>query len=163
MIHCAAMACDLNRIAESARPAADVAIRLEENAPALTPLTTERRQLRQRGRTAMAQFKPKQVWHFVAFSKERAVGETSICTGAGVAGVVDVEVLEKFRGRGIGTALIQAAVLHARSLGYRIAVLGATGMGQRVYERVGFREVGKLSFYKYGKGQIARQRSKRLA
>ena len=97
----------------------------------------------------MARFEPKQVWHFGAYIGERPVGETSLCIGAGVAGVVDVEVLEAYRGRGIGTALVHLAVQHAKRLGFRWAVLAATGMGSRVYERVGFQKVGTLSFWRY--------------
>jgi hypothetical protein len=36
-------------------------------------------------------------------------------------------------------------------LGYGDTVLGATGTGASVYARAGFREVCKLSFWKYGK------------
>jgi len=39
----------------------------------------------------------------------------------------------------------------AQQLGHAAAVLGATGMGLGVYARLGFREVCKLSFWKYGK------------
>lgn len=63
----------------------------------------------------------------------------------------DVEVLEKFRGRGIGTALVAATLRHGNKLGYQAAVLGATGMGMGINARLGFREVCKLSFWKYGK------------
>jgi hypothetical protein len=34
---------------------------------------------------------------------------------------------------------------------YRASVLTATGMGLRIYAPLGFREVCKLSFWKYGK------------
>jgi len=150
MMHCAAMACDLGRIRPVSIPR-HVRIRLTETAPALQRLTTERRRLRQQGKTMMAQFSPKQVWHFAAHVNDQTVGETTLCVGAGLAGLFDVEVLEPFRGRGIGTALVHAAVSHARSLGFSTAGLGATGMGSRVYHRVGFQTVGRLSFWKYGK------------
>ena len=71
--------------------------------------------------------------------------------GEDVAGIYDVEVLEKFRRRGLGSALIQAALRQAKNLGHTIAVLGATGLGSRVYTLVGFTEVCKISFWKYGK------------
>jgi hypothetical protein len=48
-------------------------------------------------------------------------------------------------------ALVHAALRLGKKLGYRAAVLGATGMGARVYARAGFREVCKLSFWRYGK------------
>jgi len=151
MIHCAGMACDLDKPA-SAHPVPDnVTVELVDEPPSLSPLTTERRRLRHKGRQLMARMKPRQVWFFVASQDGKPAGETTICTGSGVAGIYDVVVLEKFRGRGIGTALVRAALLHAKKLGYRAAVLAATGMGLRIYTRLGFREVCKLSFWKYGK------------
>jgi GNAT superfamily N-acetyltransferase len=105
------------------------------------------------------------VWCFSATVDGKPVGETLLCAGAGVAGIYDVEVLEEFRGRGIGTALIHAALLTARTrLRCRAAVLGATGMGQSVYARAGFREVCKLSFWKYGKmRQLDEYRARQLS
>jgi len=149
MIHCSGMACDLDRIRKISKAAVTARLQPVEEGLALQPLTTERRRLRQNGKTSMAQLEPKQVWHFGAFVGDRPVGETSLCTGAGVAGVVDVEVLEGFRGRGIGTALVHHAVQHAKRLGFRVAVLAATGMGVGVYGRVGFQKVGTLSFWRY--------------
>src|SRR6266550_1472173 len=70
---------------------------------------------------------------------------------AGVAGIYNVEVLGKFRRQGIGSALMQAALRQARELGFRVVVLGATGMGHALYTRLKFREVCTLSFWKYGK------------
>ena len=74
-----------------------------------------------------------------------------LCSGAGVGGIYNVEVREKFRRRGLGSALLHAALSQARDIGLRIAVLGATGMGHALYSRFNFREVCKLSFWKYGK------------
>ena len=99
----------------------------------------------------MALVQPRQVWHFAASLEGTPVGETTLCCGAGVVGICAVEVLEAFRRRGIGTALVHAALREARQLGHAAAVLAATGMGLSVYARLGFREVCKLSFWKYGK------------
>jgi GNAT superfamily N-acetyltransferase len=151
MIHCAGMACDLDRMPKTASAPDGVTVQLVDEPPALCPLTTERRRLRHKGRNLMARMTPRQVWHFAATATGKPVGETTLCIGAGVAGIYDVIVLEKFRGRGIGSALVYAALRHAKNLGYRAAVLGATGMGLGIYARLGFREVCKLSFWKYGK------------
>ena len=103
------------------------------------------------GRGTIALVKPRQVWHFAASHEGKPIGETTLCCGAGVAGIYEVEVLEEFRRRGIGTALVQAALQQGQQLGHAAAVLAATGMGLGVYARLGFREVCKLSFWKYGK------------
>jgi len=162
MIHCAGMACALDKLRQ-VPPANDrVTIQLVAEPPLLHPLTTERRRLRHEGRGTMAQWKPRQVWYFAASIDGKPVGETTVCAGAGVAGIYDVEVLEKSRGRGIGTALVRTALEHAKQLGCRAAVLAATGMGFSVYARLGFREVCKLSFWKYGKMRQLRAETKRL-
>jgi len=152
VIHCAGMACDLKNLTAVPPAPKGVTVELVDSAPSLEPLTTERRRHRYEGRNAMARMTPRRVWHFSASMDGKPVGETTLCIGAGVAGIYDVTVREKFRRRGIGTALVHSALTLARNhLGYHAAVLGATGMGSRVYARVGFREVGKLSFWKYGK------------
>jgi GNAT superfamily N-acetyltransferase len=151
MIHCAGMACELDDLPAAPPVPKGIVVEVVDKPVALERLTTERRQRRHEGRTLMAQTQPRRVWYSVASLTSRPVGETTLCIGAGVAGIYDVHVLEKFRRRGIGTALVHAAVLHAKKLGHRAAVLGATGMGLGIYARLGFREVCKLSFWKYGK------------
>jgi GNAT superfamily N-acetyltransferase len=151
MIHCAAMACDLLRLPPRPSTPKGVGIRLAVGPPAIHPLTTEPRRRRHEARAAMMSSQPRQVWYFEAYADSQTVGETTLFAGAGVTGVYDVQVMEEFRRRGIASALVHAALRHGKQLSYRTAVLAATGMGSGVYTRQGFREVGKLSFYKYGK------------
>ena len=47
--------------------------------------------------------------------------------------------------------MVYAAMQHGKKLGFAAAVLSATGKGEGVYKRLGFREVCKMSFWKYGK------------
>ena len=150
-IHCAGMACDLDSLGLAPPVPAGVRIELLDTPLSLNPLSTARRKRRLEGRTLMAQFTPRMIWNFSAQVDGVPVGETTLLAAERTAGIYDVEVKEEFRGRGIGTALIDAAVRQAKKLGYVAVVLGATGMGSRVYAKVGFREVGKLSFWKYGK------------
>ena len=152
MIHCAGMACDLAKLPPPPPMPQGVIIELKDEPPSLEPLTTERRRHRHEARKAMTAITPRQAWYFSASVDGKPVGETMLLAGESVAGIYEVEVRETFRRRGIGTALVHAALTVARErLVYRAAVLAATGMGSRVYARLGFREVGKLSFWKYGK------------
>jgi GNAT superfamily N-acetyltransferase len=149
--HDAGMACELEKPARTFSMPNGVVIHPVDPPPALLPLTTELRRLRYKGRSLLARAEPKQVWNFAASVKDRPVGETTLFNAAGIAGIYDVTVTEEFRRRGIGTALVATALDQARQLGLSIAILGATWMGQGMYERLGFRVVCKLSFWKYGK------------
>jgi len=150
-IHCAGMACDLSALIERPPVSEDVAIEQIDEAPAIHPLTTERRRDLHRGLTLAARLKPRQLWYFAAKVNSESIGITTLQTGAGVAGIYGVEVLARYRRKGIGTALVYAAMEHGKKLGFSAAVLSATGKGEGVYKRLGFREVCKLSFWKYGK------------
>jgi GNAT superfamily N-acetyltransferase len=150
-IHCAGMACDLDALGQPPPLPEGFLIELVDTPRPLLALTTERRQRRHEGRTTIARITPRKVWHFSATLDGLPVGETTLLSGATLAGLYDVEVLERFRRRGIGSALVHAALRYGKELGYRAVVLGATGMEASVYARAGFREVCKLSFWKYGK------------
>ncbi len=59
--------------------------------------------------------------------------------------VQDVEVLERHRGRGIGTALVETAAREAAARGYdRLTITVSVGKPdvQALYERIGFRDAG---------------------
>jgi GNAT superfamily N-acetyltransferase len=151
MIHCAGMVCDLSSLPPAPLVADGFRIRELDEPARLRPLTTDRRRDLHRGLTLVTQLKPRQVWLFTASHGDQHIGATALLMGAGVAGIYGVEVLKEFRRQGIGSALVHAALEKARGLGLSFAVLGASGMGRGVYERLGFREVCKLSFWKFGK------------
>jgi ribosomal protein S18 acetylase RimI-like enzyme len=146
------MACDLTKL-PSAPPSPDgLSITVADEPALLEPLTTEHRRQQHKGRSALSGLMPRRVWFFSASTGGQTVGGTVLILGAGVAGIYGVDVRPAFRRRGIGTALVHAALVQAREqLGQRTAVLSATGLGLGVYSRLGFREVCKLSFWKYGK------------
>lgn len=60
---------------------------------------------------------------------------------AGVAGVYSIGVRERFRRRGLGTAITAAALVAGRDLGCSTGVLQASPMGGPVYDRMGFETV----------------------
>jgi ribosomal protein S18 acetylase RimI-like enzyme len=87
-------------------------------------------------------FDPDGRWlRFVGTVDGRAVSTSGLMLFGGLAGIYNVATLREDRRRGYGTALTRAAVAHARDLGYRVAVLGASDLGRGVYERMGFRDV----------------------
>jgi GNAT superfamily N-acetyltransferase len=58
-----------------------------------------------------------------------------------------VATLPAARGRGLATALMARALLDARSRGCETSSLQATKMGQPVYERLGYRDLGPLAMW----------------
>jgi GNAT superfamily N-acetyltransferase len=58
-----------------------------------------------------------------------------------------VATLPEARGRGLATALMTQALLDARERGCQTSTLQATKMGQPVYERMGYRDLGPLQMW----------------
>jgi GNAT superfamily N-acetyltransferase len=151
IVHCAAMARELDGGPPALRVPVGASIKWMDEPTVLEPLTTELRRLRYRARAYLIGLKPRRIHVVGATVDGKTVGETTLFISGKTAGIYGVRVLEKFRRRGIGEALVRAALARAQELGCRRAVLGASGMGRSVYERAGFRSVGKLSYWKYGK------------
>jgi len=55
--------------------------------------------------------------------------------------------VRRARGRGIGKAVTVAALKHAVRLGYRYAVLQASGEGEQLYLKIGFEEACRISLW----------------
>jgi hypothetical protein len=64
-----------------------------------------------------------------------------------LAGIFCVGTLEHARNRGLGAIITQAAMDAARDAGSRVAVLQASEMGRRVYERLGFDTVATIAVH----------------
>ena len=79
----------------------------------------------------------------------RLVTSSGLHTGTGVAGIYAVHTAEASRGKGYGRALTLAAMRAGRDLGARTAVLLASELGEPVYRRIGFREVGSVRFLRW--------------
>ncbi len=65
----------------------------------------------------------------------------------GIAGIYGVATNERGRGRGLASALTQAALSAARDDGITTAVLHATPMAHALYERLGFRDVADFEVW----------------
>lgn len=74
------------------------------------------------------------------------VAAAALFTGSGVAGIYGVMTAEAARGRGYGGALTAAAMQEGRRRGMTTAVLLASELGEPVYRRLGFRDVGQVRF-----------------
>ena len=87
---------------------------------------------------------PSPLRHYLASIDGEAVGTCSIFFGAGVAGIYDVATLPAYRRQGIGAATTWAAMNMARDEGYRMAILHASTLGQRLYQSLGFKECCRI-------------------
>jgi GNAT superfamily N-acetyltransferase len=84
---------------------------------------------------------------YAGYLDGQAVAGCEVFAAAGVAGVYSVVTRERFRRRGIGTAVTWTALDAARRAGARTATLQASEAGRRVYLRLGFRECARFAEY----------------
>jgi ribosomal protein S18 acetylase RimI-like enzyme len=79
--------------------------------------------------------------HFVGRVDDDPVATASTLLTDATAGIYFVCTRPDARRRGFGAAITHEAMRHAARDGATLAVLGSSPMGQRVYERLGFRTV----------------------
>jgi GNAT superfamily N-acetyltransferase len=115
--------------------------------PSFGRITTPIRRFELDRLAALVRADPERTWDFVAFAEGEPAGACTLYGGAEVAGLWDVAVVESRRNRGIGTALVAHACSFARKRGFAGAVLIASGMGESMYHRVGFRKVCEIGFF----------------
>jgi ribosomal protein S18 acetylase RimI-like enzyme len=82
--------------------------------------------------------------HYLGRLHGEPVATASLFLAVGVAGVYFVSTAPEHRRQGIGAAITSAAMHAARDEGYHTAVLGASAMGYRLYQRLGFREYCRI-------------------
>ena len=90
---------------------------------------------------------PHLVQSYLAWLDGAPVAVSSVCYAGGVAGIYNVATLPRARRQGIGTAITHAAMLGARAVGYRFAILEAEAMAVSVYRRLGFEEFCQMKPY----------------
>jgi GNAT superfamily N-acetyltransferase len=129
------------------RPVDDVDLFRTIPHPSIGPLTTLLRRAAFESLRALVSGERDRCRAFVAWSGETPVGATLVFLGTECAGLNDVDVLDAYRRRGIGAALVDRSCRYAAESGASSIVLLATGMGQRVYERCDFVEVARFGYW----------------
>ena len=87
---------------------------------------------------------------FEATDNGTVVGTAALHLTSPVAGVYNVTTAPAYRRRGVGSALVAAALAHAREQGLEVATLQARAAGLGVYERLGFTTVGEYRQFTFG-------------
>lgn len=77
-------------------------------------------------------------WHFLAFVNGAPAGTARLVQTAGAAKIGRMAVLARFRGRGVGTRLLETAMHAAKELKLNPTILDAQVAAIPFYERLGF-------------------------
>jgi GNAT superfamily N-acetyltransferase len=115
--------------------------------PAIGAVTTELRRRALHRLAALLSDPQQRTRSFVASLDGQLVGAIETFVGETGAGIHGLTVLDAFRGRGIGTALVEHACEDAARSRANTIVLLATTEGQRVYSRRGFVEVARFGYW----------------
>ena len=97
-------------------------------------------------------FESESVWArfaaYVGYVEGEPVSTAAVVMGGDVAGVYNVATLPGHQRRGYGEAVMRHAIADARrEHGVERTILQSTPAGLRLYERMGFRTVTRVSVY----------------
>jgi ribosomal protein S18 acetylase RimI-like enzyme len=85
--------------------------------------------------------------HYVGYLNGKPVTSSTLLLAAGLAGIYDVSTEPAARRQGLGRAITMAALMEARSRGYRFAVLQSSDEGYNLYRDIGFSELYREENY----------------
>lgn len=87
--------------------------------------------------------------HYLGWLGDTPAATATLFMDGVSAGIYFVMTAPEARRQGIGAAITLHALRAARSLGYRVGVLGASDAGYPVYRRLGFAEYCKIGIYEW--------------
>ncbi|HWD39920.1 MAG TPA: GNAT family N-acetyltransferase [Fimbriimonas sp.] len=85
--------------------------------------------------------------NFIAYLNGEPVATSSLIVAGGEAGIYCVGTAPEARRQGIGAAVTLKAMAAAKEMGFGIIGLQSSKMGLPVYQRLGFREYGRIKHY----------------
>ncbi len=90
--------------------------------------------------------------HFLARIDGVPAGTATLSVAPSSAGIWSLGTLPKYRRKGIGLALLEAALIEAQKQGqsHVMAILMPKGMAGGIFKKRGFQEVCQFPFYVYG-------------
>lgn len=85
--------------------------------------------------------------HYVGYLNGEPVTSSTLLLAAGLAGIYDVSTEPAARRQGLGRAITMAALMEARTRGYRYAVLQSSDEGYNLYRSIGFSDLYREENY----------------
>jgi hypothetical protein len=92
---------------------------------------------------------------YIGYYERKPVTSLMLYLSSGVAGLHAVSTLNDYRGRGFGLAISMRALLDAFKMKYRVGVLQASALGEKVYRKIGFIKFCDINSYELDiKGRV---------
>ncbi len=88
-----------------------------------------------------------EVKFYIGNFKGKAVLSLLLYLSSGVAGLHAVSTLQDYRNRGFGITISKIALIDALKMGYKVGVLQASSLGERVYRKLGFKKYCDIISY----------------
>lgn len=85
--------------------------------------------------------------NYLAFVGDRPVGTGTLYRTGPMGGVYNMCTLPEMRGQGVATAIMAASLADAEQMGCTYVGLTPTEMGRPLYERLGFREIYRETYF----------------
>ena len=84
---------------------------------------------------------------YIGKIKGKPVSSLMLYLSSGVAGLHAVSTLPEYRNKGFGLTISRTALIDAFDNGYKVGVLQASKMGERVYRKLGFKKYCEINSY----------------
>ncbi|UCD01778.1 MAG: hypothetical protein JSV23_01785 [Promethearchaeota archaeon] len=88
-----------------------------------------------------------QVQFYLGKFEGKSVSTLVLYLSSGVAGLHAVSTLLEYRNKGFGLTISRTALIDAFKIGYRVGVLQASSLGERVYRKLGFQKYCDIFSY----------------
>jgi len=92
-------------------------------------------------------FSEPEVKFYIGKFEGKPVSALMLYLSSGVAGLHAVSTLSKYRNRGFGLIISHTSLIDAFKMGYRVGVLQASTLGERVYRKLGFKKYCDIISY----------------
>ncbi len=92
-------------------------------------------------------FLQEEVHFYLGKFEGKSVSTLMLCLSSGVAGLHAVSTLPEYRSKGFGLTISRTALIDAFQMGYRVGVLQASSLGERIYRKLGFKKYCDIISY----------------